>query len=273
MGVAMGDKATVNGASTTQQWKINYLEDDRPYGASNTQMGTGRECGVVDWTGQYWAYGGLPASFPGDALAFAGEGTLGVGASGTAIVERMVILWKQERNDYLRHIVSFAGNGDLALTSGAVTDSSVPNLPCGAPLLAKFGDVTLDDVREMTLDVSRRHGKPPGQLGNRPYSSSSYPGTIRRKKGYLDFTVTIDCYVNAYTALPALKAATNLKLYTTALLYWELQWARIESINEIGAHVEDAELMNVVIEAKMQAACLGALGYIKVPGATTKWPA
>jgi hypothetical protein len=90
MGVVMGDKATINGVDTTQQWRINYLEDDRPYGASNTQMGMGRQCGIVDWTGKYWAYGSTPDVFPGDDFSFAGEADDGDGAAGTAIVEEML---------------------------------------------------------------------------------------------------------------------------------------------------------------------------------------
>lgn len=272
MGVAMGDKATVNGVSTTQQWKVKYTEDDRPYGASNTLMGVSRECGITDWTGQYWAYGGLPASFPGDALAFSGEATTGVGASGTAIVERAQIIWQQEENNYLRHILSFAGNGALALSTGTVADSTVPNLPCGANLIVKIDDVELADVRAAVLDLSRHHGKPPGQLGNRPYSSSSVPGAIRRKKGYLDYRVNIDCYVAAWTALPTLQSAVNIKLYTTATLCWDLQWCRIIGLEEIGAHVEDAELLHVGITAAMQGFKDGAAGYVKAPGITTKWP-
>jgi hypothetical protein len=272
MGVSMGDKATVNGASTTQQWKLEYAEDDRPYAASNTQMGSGRECGITDWTGQYWAYGGQPAVFPGDDFTFAGEATLGVGASGVAIVERMVILWEQEKNNYIRHIIPFAGNGNLSLTSATVTDSSVPNLLCGANLPVLLNDVALDDVRSVTLDVSRRYGKPPGQLGNRPYSSGSAPGKIRRKKGYLDYSVKIDCYVDSYASLPAVQSSVIMKLYTSSTAFWELKWARIVSLSEIGANAEEADYLNIIIEAKMQSSYSGALGYIKAPDTVQKWP-
>ena len=274
MGVAMGDKATVNGVSTAQQWKVAYSEDDRPYVASNTQRGTARDCGILDRTGQYWGYGARPAVFPGDDCSFVGEATTDVNAWGTSIVERLQIAWQQEENQYVHHVIDFAGNGALTLGDygSPITDATVPGLTCGAGLIVTLDGVTLADVRKVYLDISRRHGKPPGQQGNKPYSSSSVPGAMRRKKGWLDYKFSIDCYVANWTDLPALQDEPVVKIYDSATTFWHLKWGRIVGLHDIGANVEDGDLLHVVILGKMQGTNGTTLGWVKSPGEVTEWP-
>jgi hypothetical protein len=235
-------------------------------------MGTDRNCGAVDWTGQYFAYGGAPAVFPGDAFTFSGESVDGAGASGTAITERVQIVWEQEQADYVQHVVHFAGNGDLTLGAITLSDDSIPNAQCGAGLIAKLDGVEVTDVRRAYLDIMRVYGKPPGQIGNRPYKSSTTAGKVRRVKSRLDFQGYIDAYVSNHNSLPALQSAPVISLYTTAALYWELTWARIVKLADIGANVEDTELLGVRIFFAMKGSNGTSLGTVKAPGGTTKWP-
>lgn len=282
MGVAMGNVAFINGANTTRQWRVDYLEEDRPYAASNTQQGTGRGCatsdtvvggkggGVIDWTGQYLAYGAEPFVFTGDPLTFVGASDTTIGASGTAITERVQIAWNQEDNDYVQHIVNFAGNGDLTL-SGTAEDTSIPAPKASGPLKVYYGSTEITDIRRAYLDFRMTYGKPPGQLGNRPYASSAFPGKTRRKRSRLDFSLWVDCYVSGYS-LPTLQEEYIWKFYTTDTLYWELKWGRVTKIEDIGANVEDAELMHVRIHAAMRASDGTNIGYVKSPGAVQRWP-
>jgi hypothetical protein len=130
----------------------------------------------------------------------------------------------------------------------------------------------LADVRRVIFDAWRGYGKPPGQRGNRPYSSSSVPGKMRRKKSYLDWRVLIDCYVDDWANLPTLQDNVVINLYTTASLSWELKWGRIIGLDDIGAHVEEAELLHVAITAVMQGSDGSSLGWVKNPASTQKWP-
>lgn len=276
MGVAMGDSGIVNGGSTVRQWQVDYLEDDRPYAATNTGMGTDRNCGIIDWTGQYFAYGGAPASFPGDALTFLGEGVTTDGASGTAIVERIQVAWEQENADYCQHILHFAGNGDLTLGAIAVqSDATIPNPYCGAGLAVKMDSSTIADVRRAYLDIRRMYGKPPGQVGNRPYSSSSVPGKTRRIKSRLDWSMYFDMYVATYAALNAqitLQASNVWSLYVNATQYWELTWGRVVKLEKLGADVEGSELLGVRVHVAMKGSNGSSLGTVKAPGGAVKWP-
>lgn len=276
MGVVMGDSGVVNGANTVRQWELEYTEDDRPYAATNTSMGTDRNCGIVDWSGQYYAYGGTPATFPGDDLSFIGEAVNADGASGTAITERLQIAWEQEKGDYCQHVVQFAGNGDLTL--GAIanqTDSTIPNPYCGSGLIVKVNGSTVTDVRRAYLDIIRMHGKPPGRPGNRPYQSTTAPGKTRRKKSRLDWRGYFDCYVSSYASAQAsfpLQSSHILSFYVNATEYWEMTWGRIVRLEQIGADPEGSELIGVRVHWAMKASNGTAIGTVKSPGNVTEWP-
>lgn len=276
MGVVMGDSGIVNGANTVRQWELEYSEDDRPYAATNTSAGTARDCGVLDWTGKYFAYGGTPLVFPGDDFSFIGEAVTTDGASGTAIVEAVKIVWEQEKGDYCQHIVLFGGNGDLTL--GAIadqSDASIPNVYCGSGLIIKQNGSTVTDVRRAELTIMRKHGKPPGQMGNRPYASTAAPGKIRRKKSRLDFEGSFDCYVSNYAGVQAsfpLQSSHIFQMYVNATQYWELTWGRITKLENIGADPEGSELLGVRVHFKMRASNGTSLGSVKSPGDTTEWP-
>jgi len=284
MGVVMGDVGFVTtaaspDANTVRQWRVDYLEDDRPYAASNTVKGTNRAAGILDWTGQYFAYGATPAVFPGDAMTFVGTGAGNTtGCSGTAICERMQVLWEQEKNDYVQHIVHYGGNGDLTLTGNTGADSSYPNPVASSTLVIKYGtstgeETTITDIRRAFWDVSRRHGPPPGQIGNRPYSSSSAPGKMRRVKSRLDFTFFIDCYLDTHASpIPTIQTAYRWHFYVSDSTYWDLAWARVIALEDLGSNIEESELLHVRIHGAMHGVTASATGYIKNPSTTTKWP-
>jgi len=278
MTVIVGDRAVINTATTVRSWLVDYMEDERPYAASNTLSGTDRQCGVIDWKGFYDAYGGLPTGFPRDALTFAGEASESKGASGTAIVERIEIFWDQERNDYLSHKLHFAGNGALALEAQDLEDTSVPSqadVVCSSDLAVEIDDVALTDVRRAYLDIRAMHGKPPGQIGNRPYASSSTSGQVRRIAGRLDWNLWVDCYVSDadYSALESLGAGVVWKLYTTGSKYWQLTWGRITRLANIGGNPEDVELVGVRIYSAMQGFSGTSTGTIINPDSSRVWPA
>tara|TARA_Y100000310_G_scaffold145002_1_gene144361 strand:- start:339 stop:1154 length:816 start_codon:yes stop_codon:yes gene_type:complete len=266
----MGEVGVVNAANTVRQWLVDYIEDDRPYAASNTAQGTQRGCGILDWTGRYSTYGD-PIIFAGDTFAFIGDATTGAGASGSAITERIVLNWEHERNGYLNSVVFFAGNGDLTLT-GDASDATFPAAPCSSVLPIKVDDVALTDVRRAELDIMCRYGKPPGQIGNRPYSSSTVPGKMRRLRSRLDFKITVDVYTSDFSALPQPQSAAIWKMYTTGSVFWELKWARVIGLLNMGAHPENSELVAARIVAVMRGSDGSETGYIKSPGAVQEWP-
>jgi hypothetical protein len=276
MGVAMGTNGVVNGANTVRKWTVDYIEDDRPYAATNTAAGTDRNCGIVDWTGQYSAYGGTPITFPGDALSFIGAGIATDGASGTAICERLQVAFDQENVDYCQHLVHFGGNGALTLgTIAPQSDATIPDLYCGGGMILKADGDEVPDVRRGSLDFMRMHGIPPGQIGNRPYSSSSTPGAIRRVKSRLDWRGFFDMYVATYQALDdlfAVQTAYNWQFYVNATQYWDLNWGRIVRFEKLGADVEGSELLGVRVHIAMKGNSGTSRGYVKSPGNVSRWP-
>ncbi len=272
MAVRWGDEAVIDGATSVRQWTVNYTEDENPYAATNTQGGTDRHCGILDWTGAYAAYGGKPIKFPAESLTFKGEAAGDLGCSGTAITERVQILWNHAKNDYVSHIVYFGGNSDLFLGwVGILADSTVPTgLYCSGETQIQISGVPLTNVQQAMLDLKAVHGKPPGQIGNVPYATG---GKIRRVAGRIDWTAWVEVLADPnFTLLPQPRATYELQMFVNATEYWDLNYARVLRLENLGANTEDSELITVRIHFGMKGVYGSVYGSIVDPDGTTKWP-
>jgi hypothetical protein len=272
MAVRWGDEAVIDGASVVRQWQVDYNEEENPYAATDTKGGTDFQCGNLDWTGAYAAYGGTPLKFPGESLAFKGEAAGDLGCSGTAITERVQVLWNQAKNDYISHIVYFGGNGDLFLGGvGALSDASVPSeMYCSGDAHIKLDGAALSNVQGAMLDLSARHGRPPGQIGNPPYATG---GKVRRVKGRIYWTAWVDVLADPnFSQLPQPRSIYELQMYTTATKYWDLNYARVLRLENMGANTEDTELIKVRIHLAMKGIYGSVYGSIIDPEGVTKWP-
>ena len=273
MAVRWGDEAVVNGATSVRQWMVDYQEEDNPYAATNTRGGTDRHCGIVDWTGAYGAYGGTPIVFPGEALAFAGEAALDKGCKGTAITERIQIVWNHAKNDYVAHVVHFAGNGDLTLggIGSALSDNTVPTgLYCSGDTQIKIDGVAFSDVQGAMLDIRATHGKPPGQIGNLPYATG---GKTRRIKGRIDWVAYVDVLSDPdFSLLPQPKQIVEFQAYTNATQYWDMHYGRIQRLENLGADTEGTGLIQVRIHIAMKGVYGSVYGSITTPAEVVKWP-
>lgn len=269
MAVLRGKHGTINGANTVRYWMVMSEADDQAYHASNVNGGTGRIDGNTDWQGIYRAYGHTPAVWPGDAFSFAGAmNSLGtVGASGTAIVQRIRIVCPIEEGGKIWHEVLFGGNGALTLGTVSVTpDTSVPNPPAAQGCKVAIGNPTpadVTDVRGWELVIEDPTVR---------YANSGTSGGYRRESDNLDAQVQYDVHAANFNVLPTLNANHIVRLYVTASIYWELKWAKVLKLPKNEVPIEDRQLVSGTVMLGMNGHVSGTTGWIKNPAGTTKWP-
>lgn len=276
MAVISGMGGAVNGANTVRNWEINYTADDAQLSASNSQEGTIDLAGNTDWKGKYSAYGGQPASMPGEALAFQGGLSSEKGASGTAIVDSIEVVVDIEAGKAIEHTVNFSGNGTLTLGTLAVTDVVTPNPPSsiGCDLQAAPAStggssyVALTDIRTMRITIT---------ADNQVYVSSDTSGSKRRVAGPIKGTMAVTVYADDPSTLPSANAFYALKIYVSATTYWTIKWAKFKDATmpddiESGKPVEATLNYNWSAFAGVGTGGTATIGTITLPDSSVFWP-
>jgi len=265
MGAYVGVDLAIDGVNTARGWKISQTSNSQGYNASNTQQGTGRACGNVDWIGQYWCYGHTPAYFPGDTFTFQAVTDQGAGLQGAAIIERVRIFWNIAKGDYIAHVVDFARNGALTFTATA-TDVTQPGgyVKCSEGTKFTYGGTELQEIEEMMLDI---------RCANRPRVTSSTSGGALRARGNLDAAWSVKSIEHDPSAYPVINALWDLKFYVDATTYWTVNWGKVTaSPNDYGGNHETLEYIGGTVEGKFSGHSATSTGAIITPAGTTKWP-
>lgn len=264
MGVISGTNLAINGEETARRFSLSSNNKLAAGVASNTQRGMLRRPGVKDWKGSYGGYGHTPAVFPGADFTFTGSLTGSQGATGEAICSRIVMNWDIERGELIAYRVYFEANGDLTFGAAAASDSSIPDPPTTQAMFIALDGGQQTQIRNMDLDISCR---------NRPYVTSDTDGDTKREPGNFDFLLRYGMYFDSDTVtLPTLETAYIAKMYVTASTFWELKWARIESVLEFQGDHEKDEPASCIVTAAMDASDGAAIGSITNPASSVVWP-
>lgn len=271
-----GKFSAVNLISTLRQWSINDVSTPKAYVASNTQGGTGRRPGNVDWTGSLGAYGGFPAFMPNDTFAFKGytaptTGSEGPTYKGNVMVESVTVNWNWEAADILSHTMTFGSNGPLTHDVEAATvDSSAPNVPV---VIGQQVYVTTDSsgpdeilqVKQVTLNV---------KSAVKTFVNSSTLGVTEREPGNIDWDATIVVDECDFAELPFVKGdQVVLKLPAGGELFWELEWGIVSGFQNLQVDRESSNIIGFTVHMEMSGFSDEDLsvGHIKLPGAESNW--
>ena len=269
-----GKDGMVNGAKTVRMWEINPKAPGGPYAGSGAAGAIDRIVGAKDWVGRYGAYGYLPVSMPGSALAFVGSIDGSVGVYGTAIVTtvRLDIEVPQNEDEPPRpiaHVVEFKANGTLTRGAAVATDAVVPNPPNPKDLkvrLATPGTSDWDDVCSVWKASLVLTSNGPS------YRPGCNTGQTYRLAGNIDAKFQYSTYVSAATALPTEGQSYGLRLFVTAADYWEFLWMMCESVDPFRIPIEDRTLVygepSFALSAYEEIAAVATQGSLKKPNAT-----
>ena len=268
MGVISGISGAISSVSgiTMRSWKINEIQRAEPRADSTTQLGMTRQCGIKDWRGYFLGYGHTPVVFPGDTFVFTGSlgGASPKGVTGTAICDRIVIIWDIEAGKVIEYRVDFSANGTLDKSdTTSITDSETPVIECSTSMYVAIAGGVQTDIRYMRLEIT---------AANRPYVSSTTAGQVKRTAGNIDAECTYKLYQDTPANLPVLAVPNALRFYVTVSTYWELTWMLLEEIEDLGANREGAENVGATIKGALVAYNGTGIGTIINPASATKWP-
>ncbi len=274
MSLLSGRLAAINGVPSVGLWEIAEKAAQAEYVNSATDGGTGRLAGNLDWNGHYEADGAVPAVLPGAALSLLGSCDGALGVSGEALVDDVEINWDIEGGKHISHTVNFSANGALTRGAAVAADASLSNPETSIGTKAELGTVAavpvfteLADVRKMKLKLSAK---------NTNYVSSSTAGQTKRIRGPIDADISLDVYCEDLADLPAVNSISALRLYTSATLFFLVNWAIFGEATGIQADRRTGKLVGATLNAKLCGlATVGGtrtMGGIWLPGATLWWP-
>jgi len=278
-----GKFAVINGESTVRNWTVNDLQETKPFVASNTKGATGRREGIYDWNGSFGAYGGQPASMPGDAFSFQGLvapdaddwGGDGIIYAGTGIIDSVVITWNWGSGDLLSYVANFSGNGLLTSSSGTLSDATTPDPPIIADCKVEYetnpvGPVYAEwpDLAQVVLTLTKNN---PSFVNSSTVSSGKvYRG---RKAGITDFTIAITDQATLRNALLDRGVDLKLRVYINATEFYQLDCAQVIDYSGITVDRETGAIIQRTVNCGMNGyPSGGSEGQIVLPDLTDWWP-
>lgn len=279
--IAGGKYGAVNGVPTTRNWSLVQTSATKPFIASNTAGGTGRRRGPRDWTGSVSHYGGVPASMPGETMAFQGYtaptngvgGTAGQTYSGTAIVENVSITWNWETGDIIASVINFAANGVLSQSSTIVTDGDPITAPSpigGGVRILDAGGSTYDElcpVVSATLNIT---------AANKPYVNSCSAGQTLRKPGPIDWNLALVLQENDLASLPFDIddfIGIQIDVDDSGTQFWQLTYGLVKDFSGFTIDRETGNIITVTanIEMSIDDGEGNEDGAIIMPGSAAWW--
>jgi len=263
--IISGSHTAIDGIPNVTQWQLHIGIESPEIVSSATQQTVDRACGVLDWKGVIATYGVEPVFLPGENITFKGALDGGYGIMGPCYINGVQAIANLETNAPLALIYELVGNGALEVTDDlSVTDSSTPNLICPEGLNVTFGDTELSVVDWRV--VLQREGV--------PYVANTTNGVRKRLYGVLDARVIMHLHLE--NPLPLWVGDTDvLHIFVDETKYWEFQWARIETIDQLGVDLDSVrgrEVPKYEVQYVPQLWAEDEQGVMKTPNKKQIWP-
>ncbi len=208
--------------------------------------------GIIDWSGQYSAYGAVPDIWPGESFQFdgaiVGADAAAVGVTGDAICDSVVINIDIEARAILNHQVNFSAEGsDLDFANGSVDVPADDGIPAPvtasackveiAPGLAFTSFAEIAEVRTATITISKE---------NLAYASSSTGGVTFRKEGNLDARLDITAYAalaDGWDSWPKPNVIYAIKVYVNATEFYLFKYLVTQDMGGLDVDIEGGGLV------------------------------
>ena len=277
-----GIYGAIEGVSHLQQWQVEEGYTNVKSVSTSTQHGTNRHRGIYDWTGQYSAYGGIPAYMPGEFFDFVGfkgpdsSGGLLLGdqLEGNVLVGSVAITWDFKTNTPISHVVQFGGNGALAFATGPeIVDAALPrdDTPCLGKI-ALYASPTETPIPHVTQAVLTFTREMKTAVNSGTSAGSGKCQTARRPGAAIDWSLAITTENGNEYAPLASGLVVNPRCYINATEYWDLIWGLIGKRTGLIANRETGDIISQTHNIEMKG--FGASqGSIVMPGDVDFWAA
>lgn len=272
-----GQFAAVNGVNGLRMWSINRTKPSSSAVSARGRGGRRRKPGVGSWNGSYTAEGAEPTVFPGQSFTFDGytspndsvEGSTGVGYSGTAICNQLVLTFDQTANAFVNHQVSFVGHLGLTETAAraAIIDSTADDSMTTYGVVIKDGASTtlVEDWTTLTLTFT-------AQIPSFVNSSTGLE-TGHRTTSDIDWTLAV-VVERSDTPLAEGLQVLDLRIDLGSPGYWGLQFARVSEYSGLTVDRQTQTIISQTLNMAMDSNRddTGAIGQIVRPDTTVMWP-
>lgn len=265
-----------------RNWKVTEKSDNQAVVDSATSGGTTRLGGNTDWSGSFMGDGYPGADLFSGSAAFIGSIDGAKGVSGDIVIDSIRINYDIAAGAPVTHEVAFSGNGTLTKGAGASADASVanpvPSLGAVVELATPAAEPSyteLAQIQTITLEFKR---------ANQAYSDSSTAGYTKRKRGPLDWSLSMKVSPDATSGnaaygvegLPAPKTVKGIKIEDANGDTFLLDWGMFEEISDVEINRETQGIVSCTLNASMCGttviATVATLGSITEPGETEVWP-
>lgn len=262
MAIVSGKSAVINGKKEILDWSISFSQTSAVSHSSSTDGSAIRLGGIEDWSGNYKQHG-LPTSYPGDSLTFAGKTATGVGNvyGGTALVRQCVIEADIEGGGLLTTTVEFEGNSDLTRTTGTATDAGSPAPMSCVGLKVNWNGSDRSDVTQWRLTLTSN---------NPSYASSGTSGGTRRVAGHKDASFEWTEKEGDPANFPAEATTAVLQLYVNDTAFFELTSGIIENVSQ-QVSVETGEVVGGTVSGSFTGWNGATKGSIAKPAGGGDW--
>ena len=274
-----------NAVSTVENWNITDSLNAQAYTASNTQGGTDRDGGIVDWNGSFQGKGALPPVLPNDIFEFKGYtapsnnqlGGTGYVYTGDAIVRSVAINFNYQANELITWTAQIASRSSLSFPIEApIMDLTAPSseFTCGT-----FIAYTTDPAGSFT-GVNNNDGNGGGtpypnggieipaltsatltitaNLAESSNSSTRDPNGcfILRDPGNIDWTLSApqEDHIRGVERYPDLGDNFTIRIYTRPDLseFWYLKWGKQLEYSNLQVDTGSNTLINRTINIAMK---------------------
>ena len=221
MGVISGKRAVMASVGSLRRWTINRTADlKQPY-ASSTDGMPAVVVGNKDWTGTAEFYGYVPAILPGSGFTFQGNPDTAATSiwTGTAIVDSISVTIPVESADPISGTINFSGNGELTAGTATISDATNPTMYPSKARAVTFAGTDVANVDQMDFTIA---------AANQAYNTGGASGTsgiTKRVAGNLSASGSFRVKEGLPSAALAYGTFGALRLYVTASLFWEFNYA------------------------------------------------
>lgn len=275
---------TLTRYSRVRNWSLDEANTPESRIYSGTRFGTQLKDGVINRTGRFEGFGGIPPLFVGDTFDFIGYTSPTSGVPCTegpafvlpAIVNGLTIIWNWTAEARgITWAIDFSSKGDIEelptfddpcddvpFCDGDICDLEIiVKDPCNADAVVEYCNIVTATLNFTSALIE--------------YSNSSTNCTVQREAGNLNWSMQV---VNQNLArILTMNADYRLELEVSATQKWILEWGRYLGFTGASVNMETGEIISKTDNFGMQAVNCCApgtpeLGSIVDPDGVTVWP-
>lgn len=279
-----GRLALINGIHAVQSWEVSDSGSLAAGINSGTALAPLRRPGVEQWGGSYSGHGGLPQVIPGTLFGFEGfagpnDGVYGNNGSkyvGDAIAASATVNWNWAQGGLLEHQVQFLGHLGL---EGSTAEPTAQDTIVSNPEYARVCKIEYSEAGSVWTELdTATQASFTIMNAVKEYCNAGTDGLTGRTAGTYDFSAAVSVQESVLGAGLTKGTAYQMRMYTTATLFWLIKWFRYKEATGITYNRATGDIISQTLNFEFSGQELVSTtptrGFVKTPEASpvTIWP-